>query len=232
MNNFIKEDINIKPINNCGYDVIKNIVEYEAILKLNKEIERTLSNANDEWLSNNTIKVNDEYVYAKSLDTPSDLLFELGRDSTLIELAETFAQKRVTPLYCEYFNKPAYTNIPTPVHQDHAFYIDHFMDELGVTFWIALEDCNIENGCMHMQPTKTDALLEHKTSESVCFDYEMINQDKTNFNSICLETGDSLLHGSYTPHYCPGNNSSRSRKAIAFSFRTSQYKEQFNPFNK
>lgn len=214
-----------------GYMVVPNLVLKNGIFTLIKEI-RSISNlAKPGWLEQNSAQTIDgEYLVIRSIDTPSNLIFDCARHPTFVSLAEFFARKRVTPLYAEYFNKPPRSNLPSPLHQDHAFYNEHFPDELGVTFWIALEDCNPSNGCMHVRPQSERILHPHRKSQVPGFAYELENQDLKDLVAVPLKAGDVLLHGSFTPHYCPPNKSRRSRMALAISFRTSEYREQMSPW--
>lgn len=211
----------------AGYGVISNLLTSEGIVAFKAELDFLIKNCEPKWLKRNSKTTADgSFLVIRSIDTPSDIFFSAGRSQILIDLAEIFARKSVTPLYSEYFNKPPFSNCCTPVHQDHAFYNEHFPDELGVTFWVPLEDCDEENGCMHVAPSVRGKLFEHVSSNALGFAYEMSDQNTHGFSAIRLRAGDALLHDSYTPHYCPPNRSSRGRPAIAISFRTSDYREQ------
>lgn len=210
-----------------GFSVVKGLVSAAGAAQLRSEIRSLERTASTDWLQRNSARTRSgDALVIRSIDTPSDLLFRLGRAPELISVAEEFAAKRVTPLYSEYFNKPPGSQCKTPSHQDQAFYSEHFSDELGLTFWIALDDCTRRNGCMHVRPQRSNVIYPHKPSRTVGFRYEMVDQSTRGFVEIPLEAGDALLFGSYTPHYCPPNRTSLNRRAIAISFRTSDYREQ------
>ncbi|MEC9041041.1 MAG: phytanoyl-CoA dioxygenase family protein [Pseudomonadota bacterium] len=210
-----------------GYSVIRSLASNKLVSEIIAEIDRIIETSDSKWLNFNSAKTGkDEYIVIRSIDTPSDMLFRLGRDSLLVELAEEIGGKKVTPMYSEYFAKPPRSNCETPVHQDQAFYEEHFNDELGITFWIALDDCDENNGGMHVKPTESRTLLPHVKSDMLGFKYQMKNQIKDGFVAIKLEKGDALVHCAYTPHFCEPNTTIRARRAIAITFRTSQYREE------
>lgn len=211
-----------------GYSTISNLVTKSCVEELKEEILRLQEVAKPDWLEKNSAKCDeDRYLVIRSVDTPSDMLFSFARKAELIQIVEEFAGMRVTPLYVEFFDKPPFSNLPTPPHQDHAFYNSHFPDELGVTIWLALDDCDEENGCMMVAPNRERQLLPHRSSPATGFGLELCDKPQDAMVPICLETGSALVHGSYTIHACNGNNSGRSRRALAFSYRTSSYRQQF-----
>ncbi len=210
-----------------GYSIIRNLACAQLVNTICSEFDNIIEQSNPSWLESNSVKTEEgEYVVIKSIDTPSDLIFNLGRDSFLCTIAEEIGGKKTTPMYSEYFSKPPLSNCRTPVHQDQFFYKDHFTDELGITFWIALDDCDKSNGGLFVKPTENRVLLPHKRSDSLGFDYQMKDQSEDGFVEIKLKKGDALVHCAYTPHFCYPNTSKRLRRAIAITFRTSQYREE------
>jgi len=223
----VKRRLNLPFFLKNGFAVEKKLLSISGIKMCRKEVQNLIKSTDSNWLSNHSATTsNNEHLVIRSIDTPSDLFFEIARDPILLSIAEKYAKKKVTPLYVEYFNKPKFCNDWTPPHQDHAFYQDHFDDELGITFWIALDDCDETNGCMHMKPTNGRILLKHKPANTLGFGKQLCDEKLQSYTSISLKSGDALIHGSFTPHYCPANKTARSRRAIAVSFRTSEYREQ------
>jgi hypothetical protein len=214
-----------------GYAVIHRLLTKVEVAQLIGEVEAVRRNGDPCWLQLNSARTEGgEYLVIRSIDIRSDLIFQLGRNPVLIALAEKFARKRVTPLYVEFFDKPPRCGAATPLHQDHAFYNEHFPDELGITFWIALEDCDDSNGCMHVRPQSISQLYPHLRSNQLGFGFEMQDQDLQGLVPLPLGAGGAILFGSFTPHFCPPNLSDRSRMALAVSFRTSEFREDMSPW--
>lgn len=225
--NIINEKYEFKDLKEKDVFIIRSLLTNEGLNRLRNEIKLLIENSSKEWLINNTAKdKNGEYAVIRSIDIPSDLIFKLGRNDTLIHIAEKILNKKVTPMYSEYFNKAPYSDYPTPIHQDQVFYEKHFNDELAITFWIPLDDINRNNGGMNIKSLSSNILLEHQKSDVLGFGYEMINQEKEGFEEISLNAGDCLIHNAYTLHYCESNKTSSKRRAIAITFRTSQYREE------
>ena len=47
--------------------------------------------------------------------------------------------------------QPANADVTTPWHQDEAYWLD-MPDKRAVSFWVALQDVNVDNGCMWFVP--------------------------------------------------------------------------------
>lgn len=227
MNSFNKDCIIDRSTFHLGYSVIKNLASDELVNEVLSEVGRITNCGNHGWLSSNSARTErGEFIVIRSIDTPSDLFFQLGRDRVLCKIAEEIGQKKVTPMYSEFFSKPPESESGTPVHQDQAFYEKHFNDELGITFWVALDPCDKSNGGMCVRPTEHRILLPHEKSNALGFGYQMKDQSKCGFVEIALERGDALLHCAYTPHFCHPNSTAFPRRAVAITFRTSQYREE------
>ena len=225
---FSKYSRKFKPerVSTRGYAVLRHLMTPEGVIACKQALTSLWASCGTEWISRNSRPFSDDFIVVRSIDTPSDFFFELARTPVLFRIAEEFAGKRVTPLYVEYFNKPPGCRHPTPPHQDHVFYQSHFTDELGVTFWIALDDCDIQNGCMHLKPVADRTVFQHKASKRQGFAYEMLETDTSGFDPVPLNAGDAIVHGAFTPHYCPPNATRTHRRAIAISFRTSEFRQQ------
>ena len=50
-----------------------------------------------------------------------------------------------------FFYQPANADVTTPWHQDEAYWLN-MPDKRAVSFWVALQDVNVDNGCMWFVP--------------------------------------------------------------------------------
>jgi len=124
--------------------------------------------------------------------------------------------------------------VATPWHQDHAY------SEKGaapknlipaplslVQMWIALDDVDAENGCMHfisryhLRPT-----LEHERAPEgghmLRIKGVQTAIDVSAAIRCPLQAGDATAHGPNTPHFTPGNRSrTRPRRAYIITFAPS-----------
>jgi phytanoyl-CoA hydroxylase len=145
------------------------------------------------------------------------------------ELAEVLLGEKMAKGEAEYFNKPAGIGKPTPPHQDAYYFM--LTPPKAVTFWIALEDVDYENGCLHYIPGshlkgmrphgKTDAL-----GFSQCITDFGTNEDLETEKPMPVKAGDVLVHHAMTIHRAPGNQSlSRSRRVLGLVYFGESAKE-------
>lgn len=125
--------------------------------------------------------------------------------------------------------KPPGHPAPTPWHQDFA-YSQVPTAPAGVPiplksiqFWVALDDADVENGCMHFVPgCHRRPLLEHKVASGDPDDLGRLLEltdpqaqlDLDAAVAVELRAGGCTLHSSGTPHFTPPNRSAdRPRRA-------------------
>jgi Phytanoyl-CoA dioxygenase (PhyH) len=119
----------------------------------------------------------------------------------------------------------------TAWHQDHAY------SEGGETpanrmphpystvqMWIALDDVDAENGCMHFIPgcQYTETLLHEWVPAGSALQIRNDERATLDFSRVIacpLQAGDATAHGPNTPHFTTGNRShSRPRRAYIITF--------------
>lgn len=123
----------------------------------------------------------------------------------------------------------------TPWHQDFSYSVMPHApagapiptDEV-VQFWLALDDVDEENGCMHFVPgVHRQPLLEHYVaSGSPDYSQRLLairDPDKVLDLQTAvrcpLEAGSATVHNYGTPHFTPGNRTTdRRRRAYIFNF--------------
>ncbi|XP_070565214.1 probable alpha-ketoglutarate-dependent hypophosphite dioxygenase [Ptychodera flava] len=173
---------------------------------------------------------------------PSNLYFyeEKGNENTIIRLEKMlehdafFKDLAESPAFngladvllgmeCEannvqFFSKPPGAKA-TPPHQDGKY----FMHERGLTFWLALDDADEENGCMFYVPkSQKQGLIEHEKTDMLGF-----SQELTEFTQEMKDTevkadakkGTLLGHHPYMVHRAGNNRSDvRWRPAIGLTY--------------
>lgn len=116
-------------------------------------------------------------------------------------------------------NKAPMTNTETPWHQDAAYWIK-MPDLRAVSFWIALDDVDIDNGCMWFLPVSGRAVFPHEPSgKGGALTCAKSIVEKPNAAPIPLKTGDCTIHDGFTLHYSGGNKTNRQRRALILNFR-------------
>lgn len=125
---------------------------------------------------------------------------------------------------------------PTPWHQDAAYARSPFAPAgtpitlESIQFWVALDDADEENGCMHFAPGHhTKPLLPHRVASGDPEDdgrlLEIVDPElqlALDRAVACpLGAGGCTLHSYGTPHYTPPNRSvDRPRRAYIFNVAT------------
>ncbi|MFI5357180.1 MAG: phytanoyl-CoA dioxygenase family protein [Opitutales bacterium] len=108
----------------------------------------------------------------------------------------------------QYFNKPPGIGLPTPPHQDGYYF--KLQPNHAVTFWLALEEVDHENGCVrYVQGSHRLGLRAHGRSGVLGFSQGMLDfgqpHDLANLVTCPAAPGDLLAHHSLTIHRADGN---------------------------
>ena len=113
-------------------------------------------------------------------------------------------------------NKRPYTNTPTPLHQDAAYWIK-MPDKRSVSYWIAIDQALRENGCMWFIPRKEFKIEAHMASIAG----GALSCEISKENAVCipLEPGGATFHDGFTPHFSEGNTTESDRRALILNFR-------------
>jgi phytanoyl-CoA hydroxylase len=114
-------------------------------------------------------------------------------------------------------NKAPGTNTATPWHQDAAYWID-LPDRRALSFWVALDQADVENGCMWFVPeSHLEPLRPHRqtggTGALACA------CDESEGIAVPLLPGDATIHHGSTLHYSRGNSTNRHRAAYIVNYR-------------
>lgn len=121
-----------------------------------------------------------------------------------------------------FFSKPAKTGSTTPWHQDGEYW--PIRPLATCTVWIAVDDSNIENGCLRVIPGshKNKRLLEHELNEdpdlSLPLELKKSEFDEKQAHDIILEAGQMSIHDVYLAHGSKANRSNKSRRGLTLRF--------------
>lgn len=139
------------------------------------------------------------------------------------KLAETVLGEDVEPINMQFFNKPPGIGKPTPPHQDGYYF--HIQPCNAVTGWLALEDVDAENGCIHYVrgSHRSDGFRPHGQTGVLGFSQGMTDfgsdTDHQNTVSFPGTAGTFLMHHARTIHWAGANTSlTRSRRALGFIY--------------
>jgi len=138
-------------------------------------------------------------------------------------IAEEVLQDDVLPVNMQYFNKPAGIGQPTPPHQDGYYF--HLTPCEAVTGWLALDEVDEENGCIHYirGSHRDEGFRPHGSTGVLGFSQGMTDfateDDRAREVSFPGPAGTFLIHHAKTVHWAGANRSkTRSRRALGFIY--------------
>ncbi len=183
----------------------------------------------------------DARVYYEDKRDPSSLkqvqkLFEYDgyfsdlMNGVICRLAETVLDDDVVPVNMQYFNKPAGIGQATPPHQDGYYF--HLTPCEAVTGWLALDDVDEENGCIHYVggSHRADRFRPHGQTGVLGFSQGITDFDTSSDKACSVAfpgpSGMFLMHHARTIHWAgPNRSKTRSRRAIGFIYYAKRARE-------
>jgi ectoine hydroxylase-related dioxygenase (phytanoyl-CoA dioxygenase family) len=112
--------------------------------------------------------------------------------------------------------KPARTGVPTPWHQDEAYW-DPAQDYTTISIWVPLQDTTIEMGCMQFIPGshKTEVRTHQPIGGDIrVHGLECLEVDATQAIPCPLPAGGCTIHLGRTLHFAGPNLSDTPRRAL------------------
>lgn len=140
-----------------------------------------------------------------------DLAFHPG----MVGIATTLAGPDIALFQSMLLMKPPHFGGQKIWHQDNAYF--RLVPNTIVGFWVACDDADPENGCMHVVPgSHRNGITEHG---GVLDDYGMINPPFLSDAVACpLREGDALVFHGELCHFTPSNDTDRRRRAIQYHY--------------
>ena len=214
-----------KSFDQDGYVFIPGFLTKEQVDLTNKRLKT--------YIKDSLPKMSSKHVFYEDINDASTLkqmqnlfaydsyFFELLNGSKFEKIAEVLLEENVIGKEVEYFNKPPRIGKPTPAHQDNYYF--NLIPAKAVTMWMALEDIDIENGCLHyVRGSHLKGLRPHGRTKTLGFSQGITDfgeEDVVNEIAFPAKPGDLLIHHSLTIHRADGNNSDlRSRRALGFIY--------------
>ncbi|MFI5983376.1 phytanoyl-CoA dioxygenase family protein [Streptomyces sp. NPDC051555] len=119
-------------------------------------------------------------------------------------------------------HKAPHTDVPTPWHQDAAYWLD-LPDKRAVSIWVALDEAVLDNGCMwyvrgsHQQPLRR----HYPTSDGQNIQCDC-SEDEPGATPVPLGPGEGVAHAGSTLHASRGNTTDSVRRAYILNFRSAE----------
>ena len=140
-------------------------------------------------------------------------------DRRTVDLATGLLGEPASPRTVEYFYKAPRVGTPTPAHQDGFYFC--LKPNHALTLWLALVDCDGENGCLnYVRGSHLAGIQGHGDSGVVGFSQGLkgVDWDEADVARMQLHAGDLLVHHSKTIHFADANTSDRPRRALGMVY--------------
>ena len=209
-----------------GYNHIPELFSKSDMELINNEFDRYIKDCVPKMKEGEVYYVDkenkDTLMQMQKLEEYEAFFHDLFHNSKIKELAANALGEDVIPRAMEYFNKPPGKSNPTPPHQDGYYF--NLDNDKAVTGWLALEDVDDENGCIHyVKGSHKSEYRPHGRSNVLGFSQGITDfgneEDKKNTVSFPGEPGTFLIHNAKTIHWAEGNKSqTRTRKALGFIY--------------
>lgn len=144
-----------------------------------------------------------------------------AKKKDVLNVARLFLNSDPEFRHCELFAKPANVGLPSPAHQDNYYW--GVKGANALTIWIALENSNKNNGCVHYyDQSHKYGIFQHeasyaKGSSQKVSDTNFLKKFKISYPE--LKPGDALVHHSLVVHGSSKNISKYSRKGWTIQFK-------------
>lgn len=151
----------------------------------------------------------------------SDRFDSLLTSGSLPDVAKAMCGTDIVPRDTAYFNKLPHIGEATPPHQDGYYF--HLDPCEALTLWLALDDVDEENGCVHyVRGSHRQGMRPHGRSQVLGFSQGILDygtdEDLAGEVAACVSAGDLIIHDALTVHRTDPNHSPRSRRALGFVY--------------
>ncbi len=209
-----------------GFAFLPGLLSPEEIHELNLQLEKFITEVVPSMPSEHSF-----YENKKDTNTLKQLFHLSAYDpyfdklvygSKFEHLAEILLGEKTAKGDVEYFNKPAGIGKPTPPHQDGYYFM--LTPPQALTFWIPLEQVDLENGCLrYVKGSHRLGMRPHGRSQTLGFSQTITDygtpHDLANEMAVPARVGDVLVHHGMTIHRADGNQSrTRSRRVLGLVY--------------
>lgn len=143
------------------------------------------------------------------------------RQPQILELVGALVNGEPVLMAVELFAKPARVGSAVPYHQDNGYF--NLTPPDALTFWLALDDSTIENGCVYYaRGSHRQGLLPHKASLVPGNSWGLAERpDAALLDEVpgIIRRGSAILHHCCLLHRSERNESDRSRRGLLMVYK-------------
>lgn len=203
----------VKQYEQEGYVIVRNVLDANLVAEARAHID---------WLLKKNPQLRPEQL-GHHLMTKDAFWVRLVSDDRLLDIAEQFLGPDVGLFASHYIAKPPRTGKAVPWHQDGSYWPLEPMRV--ITFWLAIDRSDEENGCMKVVPrTHHDNLISlddyvPQTDENA-FEVAMEpgSVDESQAVNLILNPGDISIHHPNVTHGSNVNDSPRWRRGLTIRY--------------
>jgi len=224
-----------------GYVILEGFLDTEEVESIRREISAIVDRYPDvpeelvqiePAVRRGTVKPETRELGVRKLfrmTRHNELFRELAHHPRMVGIAVELIGQDVSLFQSMLLMKPPRFGGQKVWHQDNAYFRLEPNDVFG--FWIALDDADVENGCMHVIPgSHSDGIGDHG---GVADDYGLSTAPTADDAVACMmKAGDALVFHGETYHYTPPNRSDRRRRALQYHYASTHCRSsKDSPFN-
>ncbi len=210
-----------------GYIAVRPLFDAAKMAEINRELDRFIADCVPRMPETQVFyEDKDDRATIKQMQNMADYdayFRDLFESDIIRDIATAALDEPVRPVNLEFFNKPPGIGQATPPHQDGYYF--HLDAPKAVTGWLALEDVDDENGCIHyVRGSHRDGdYRDHGRTGVLGFSQGITDfgkpDDRANTVAFPGTAGTFLMHDCRTVHWAGANRSAtRSRRALGFVY--------------
>ena len=155
------------------------------------------------------------------LEKYSPYFDEFAHQTQIIDLVRTLVNGEPVLMAVELFAKPARVGSAVPYHQDNGYF--NLTPPDALTFWLALDDSTVENGCVYYaRGSHRQGLLPHKASLVPGNSWGLAERpDPSQLDEVpgIIGRSSAILHHCCLLHRSEKNLSDRPRRGLLLVFK-------------
>jgi len=194
-----------------GYSIYRQVIDADLIREASDHVD---------WLLANNPGIRPEQLH-NNLMTNDPFWVRLVADDRLLDVAQQYVGPDIALFASHYICKPSGDGQPVLWHQDGSYWPLEPMDV--VTLWLAVDDSDVDNGCMRVIPgTQSTELQEMQQNQEVdnvlgsSIDPQYL--DESAAVDIVLAAGDVSVHHPNIIHGSNANTSQRRRCGLTIRY--------------
>ena len=211
-----------------GWIKINNFISKKQVERLKKTVgdflKRNHKNYGNKSVNFLIGKKKEKIVHSFHKISDSKVIKKFANQKKISAIAEIMIGSKSKFRKCELFAKPSKIGIKSPPHQDNFYWC--LKNGKSLTFWIALDKSNKENGGMYYYNGSHKLGLISHVASNIKGSSQTIKDKKKlkKFKKITpsLNTGDALVHDSHIIHGSTKNNSKNNRMGLTIQFQASR----------